>query len=493
MTRVEGAQHGLIHFLAVVTFIVGMIIAYIRTRTGPPTPRSQSPEERSALLSSDGAAGAPELPSTLGLSPAAPSPRSARSSARSSAARHAVIGAAGDVRSSARSSARSPALELPATINHWNAAEGVMCSDNQRRRLVNGPSSPAPDGSECQVKYDACADFLTQAFAADPNAGGCCAAALLTPSDVHTTCSLLTQGCSSACYSAPSAASADTFEATTSANTVLSDTRKQWIANEWNTMITSITATCALTMNADICPSPLVFIGLPLHAELAWDTFVLAHWSPNQDGTCPTDASIPLFSGAVCTSTGGRQKTMLPHFLSLAGSWFKAASDHYDLSNPKQIARLVAHRRIPVVIDLLPVIFSTQFERAAFSALILKVSNDFVAAVFTNQNVVSSMIVGTPARLSVMQSQSFAAYSRMQHPLVVDLISSTHDSAAAAELRVGLKRAMSTYSCSTAPCWVGNAVVFCGHPSAVYYPKMELISKLRDVASDVFTYMMIAP
>jgi hypothetical protein len=52
---------------------------------------------------------------------------------------------------------------------------------------------------------------------------------------------------------------------------------------------------------------------------------------------------------------------------------------------------------------------------------------------------------------------------------------------------------MSTYACNAATCLFGDGVVFCGHPSAVYYPRMALISKLRDVASDVFTYMMIAP
>ena len=453
--RVERAQHGLTIFFTVFTLLASVIVAF----------------KKRGLLQSDGAAGARAhaLEPAQGLSPLDLS------------------------RASLGPSSSVPVVIVGAASTLWNAEDGATCSDTPRRRLVNGPS-PAPVGSECNVKTAACEAFLSQAFGADPNAGGCCPIALLTPSDIATTCSLLTQGCSSTCYSAPAATSVGTFEAKTAANTVLDEADKHWIANQWKTMIQSIISMCALTANVDICPTPLVFIGLPLHAELAWDTFILAHWSPNQEGTCPMNASIPVFSGAVCTSTGRRQQTMLPQFLSLAGSWFKAASDYYDLSNPTHIGRMVAHRRIPVVIDLLPAIFSTQFERAAFSALILKISNDFVRAVFKKQNVVSSMVVGTPARRSVTQSPSFAAYVSMRHPLVVDLVSSTaQNSSATAELSAGLKRAMSTYACNAATCLFGDGVVFCGHPSAVYYPRMALISKLRDVASDVFTYMMIAP
>ena len=109
--RVEGAQYGLIHFFAVLTFILAGIIA--RIRTGPLTPRP--PEEWSAPLSSDGAADA-----------------RARAQELSPASR-ALFSSDGPADARPRA---ADGVEIPSTINHWNADEGVdaplhFCGDNE--------------------------------------------------------------------------------------------------------------------------------------------------------------------------------------------------------------------------------------------------------------------------------------------------------------------------------------------------------------------------
>ena len=174
--RVEGAQYGLIHFFAVLTFILAGIIA--RIRTGPLTPRP--PEEWSAPLSSDGAAGArahaQELsPASLGPSqvprraadgPADTRPRAAdiafirtgplKPRPQSPEEWRALLSSDGAADARARAQELSPAsralfssdgpadarpraadgVEIPSTINHWNADEGVdaplhFCGDNE--------------------------------------------------------------------------------------------------------------------------------------------------------------------------------------------------------------------------------------------------------------------------------------------------------------------------------------------------------------------------
>jgi hypothetical protein len=88
-------------------------IAFIRT--GPLKPRPQSPEEWRALLSSDGAADA-----------------RARAQELSPASR-ALFSSDGPADARPRA---ADGVEIPSTINHWNADEGVdaplhFCGDNE--------------------------------------------------------------------------------------------------------------------------------------------------------------------------------------------------------------------------------------------------------------------------------------------------------------------------------------------------------------------------